>query len=273
MHTYVLNKNYFAVYIQISMHIFPGFLSKFKKLKFTQKKSTGRNNSGSITVFQKGGGNKNQYYNIDFRRLNAKMSLVLSINRDSYRTAKIAILCSGNKSISFILAVRGLQVGDIVMSGVSSVLKTGNCLPLKKIPIGYEIHNIESSLKNGFKFSRAAGVSSQILNHLSDGKTLIRLSSKEEILLDSCCSATVGFVSYSQKKKKSFFKAGYSRWKNIRPTVRGVAQNPVDHPHGGGEGKSSSGRCSVSPWGKLCKGKITVRKKRSHIFKSRHSID
>jgi len=244
------------------------FLSKVKKTKKSTKSfknNSGRNNLGRITITSRGTGNKTKYIKLDFAR-RLKKGTVISIEYDSNRTANIAKLYSNGKT-SYILAPVSLKVGDNVFSGTSaSFRQIGNHLPLKKIPIGTLIHNIELKFGKGGQIARSAGTSGRILSKANNFVKIL-LNSNKEIIVSENLSATIGIVSNELSKFKNIGKAGRNRWLNKRPHVRGVAKNPVDHPHGGGEGKTSGGRPSVSPYGIITKNKPTRRKhKNKRIF-------
>jgi len=228
-----------------------------KSLIFSKKRSGGRNNMGRITARHRGGGHHKIIRIIDFRRdKNNIPATVKAIEYDPNRSALIALLAYADGEKRYILCPEGLNVGNSVISGEDSPIKLGNCLPLKNIPLGVEIHNIELSINKGGELVRSAGLSSQI--SAKEGKYAhIKLPSDELRLIDLRCHATIGKVSNALHSSVSIGKAGRTRHKGIRPHVRGVAMNPVDHPLGGGEGKSHGGRQPVSPWGWLTKGKKT----------------
>ncbi|CAM3621080.1 50S ribosomal protein L2 [Tsukamurella ocularis] len=211
----------------------------------------GRNAHGRITTRHKGGGHKRAYRLIDFRRhdkdgINAK---VAHIEYDPNRTSRIALLHYLDGEKRYILAPKDLKQGDIVESGPNADIKPGNCLPLRNIPAGTVIHNVELRPGGGAKMARSAGASIQLLGKEGAYATL-RMPSGEIRRVDVRCRATVGEVGNAEQSNINWGKAGRMRWKGKRPTVRGVVMNPVDHPHGGGEGKTSGGRHPVSPWGK-----------------------
>ena len=214
-------------------------------------KTGGRNNQGRITTRHIGGGHKRQYRVIDFRRndkdgINAK---VAHIEYDPNRTARIALLHYVDGEKRYILAPNKLQQGDIVESGASADIKPGNNLPLRNIPTGTVVHAIELRPGGGAKMARSAGAAVRLV--AKDGPyAQLRLPSGEIRNVDARCRATIGEVGNAEQSNINWGKAGRKRWKGVRPTVRGVAMNPVDHPHGGGEGKTSGGRHPVSPWGK-----------------------
>jgi len=235
------------------------YLSKIKPLKDKTKgisKSGGRNNQGRITVRHRGGGHKRKYRRIDFKRYD-KYGTVSSIEYDPNRSSAIARISESNGKGSFyILLPRGLNIGDDIESGPNADIKIGNALPLGKIPIGTTVCNIELKVGKGGQIVRSAGCSAQLIQK-TDKYARVRLPSGIQRLIPLGCYASVGIISNSDWNNKTLGKAGRSRWLGNRPTVRGVAMNPIDHPHGGGEGKTSGGRPSVTPWGKITKGKPT----------------
>jgi len=214
----------------------------------------GRNNLGEITVWHRGGGHKRKYRIIDFRRNKAGIpAKVAALEYDPNRSARIALLSYADGEKRYILAPVGLSVGDTVMAGPDADIKPGNALPIRSIPVGTLVHNIELKLGKGGQLARSAGAVAQIL--AKEGQYAhLRLASGEVRLVFMDCMATVGQVGNLEHEKVALGKAGRSRWKGIRPTVRGVAMNPVDHPLGGGEGRSSGGRHPCTPWGKPTKG-------------------
>jgi large subunit ribosomal protein L2 len=235
-------------------------------------KKGGRNNTGRITVRHQGGGHKRKYRLIDFLRCKDDVpAKVEQIEYDPNRSANIALLLYADGERSYIIAPKDLHVGDTVQSGSAAPIKVGNSLPLKKIPIGANIHCIELKKDKGAQLARSAGASVQLLAKEA-GYALLKLKSGEtrKVILD--CRATIGEVGNSDHNLRSLGKAGAKRWQGKRPTVRGVAMNPVDHPHGGGEGKTSGGRHPVTPWGQPTKGYKTRNKKRTDVFilSSRH---
>jgi len=241
--------------------------SPLKNKRIFIKNSGGRNNQGKITSYHKGGGVKQLYRKIDFLRQNSK-GIVEKIEYDPCRTSFIAKIFDFDKNFHFyILAPHGLEKGNYIQSGNFSPLKNGNALPLYKIPVGFLIHNL--SIKPGFKAQliRSAGAFGQLIQK-NQYQARIKLPSGEQRLVLVNNTATLGVLSNANNCYNIFGKAGRSRWKNKRPIVRGVAMNPVDHPHGGGEGKTSGGRPSVTPWGKPTKGPITskFKKKRPYIL-------
>lgn len=237
-----------------------------KELTEGLSKTGGRNNFGRITTRHIGGGHKRRYRMIDFKRRKDDMpATVERIEYDPNRTAFIALIKYQDGEFSYILAPQRLAVGDQVMSGSSADIKPGNALDLKKIPVGTIVHNVEMKPMKGAQVARSAGTYAQIVGRDS-GHVLLRLSSGELRRFNGEARATVGAVSNADQKNISLGKAGRNRWKGVRPTVRGVAMNPVDHPHGGGEGKTSGGRHPVTPWGIKTKGKKTRTKKPSDKF-------
>jgi large subunit ribosomal protein L2 len=228
-----------------------------KKLVGALKKSGGRNNHGRITSFHRGGGHKRRYRKIDFRR--DKLGIparVASLEYDPNRSARIALLQYADGEKRYILAPLGLAVGDELMAGERAEIRPGNSLPLSVIPLGTVIHNIELKPGKGGQLVRSAGVGAQLMAR--EGKYAnVKLPSSETRLVLQTCTATVGQVGNTDHGNVSVGKAGRTRWAGQRPNVRGVAMNPVDHPHGGGEGRSSGGRHPVTPWGVPTKGHRT----------------
>lgn len=225
--------------------------------------NSGRNNSGRITVRHQGGGHKQHYRVIDFRRDKDGIPAVVErLEYDPNRTAHIALLCYRDGERRYIVAPKGLAAGDQVLSGPHAPIKTGNCLPLRNIPVGSVVFCVEMKPGKGAQLARSAGTSVQLVAREGRYATL-RLRSGEMRKVLSECRATVGEASNSDNNLRSLGKAGAKRWRGIRPTVRGVAMNPVDHPHGGGEGKTSGGRHPVTPWGVPTKGYRTRKNKRT----------
>lgn len=234
-----------------------------KSLLEPLKKRAGRNNQGRITVRHRGGGHKRMYRIIDFKRNKDGIpAKVATIEYDPNRSARIALLHYADGEKRYILAPLGLKVGDIVESGPQADIKPGNALPLRNIPVGTLVHNIELKPGKGGQLVRAAGAAAQIIAKEGDYATL-RLPSGEMRMVHLECRATVGQVGNLDHENITIGKAGRARWLGIRPAVRGVAMNPVDHPHGGGEGRSPIGRHPVTPWGKPALGVKTRRKKAS----------
>ncbi|WP_334329136.1 50S ribosomal protein L2 [Companilactobacillus sp. HBUAS59699] len=229
-----------------------------KTLLESQSHTAGRNSYGHITVRHRGGGHKQKYRVIDFKRLkDGVKATVKSIEYDPNRTANIALLHYSDGVKSYILAPKGLEVGQVVESGVDADIKPGNALPLENIPVGTILHNVEMKPGKGGQLGRSAGTSIQLLGR--DGKySLLRLPSGEVRMVLSKCRATVGAIGNEQHELIKIGKAGRKRWQGFRPTVRGSVMNPNDHPHGGGEGKAPIGHPSpMSPWGKKTLGKKT----------------
>jgi len=221
-----------------------------KSLTRPSPKRAGRNAYGRVTARHQGGGHKRQYRVIDFRRdKDGVPARVATIEYDPNRTARIALLYYSDGEKRYILAPQGMSVGDRLMSGSSADVRPGNALPLASIPVGTLVHAVELKPGAGAKMARSAGVGVQLLAKEAGSATL-RMPSGEIRMVDAQCRATVGEVGNPERELVSLGKAGRSRWLGIRPTVRGVAMNPVDHPLGGGEGKSSGGRNPTSPWGK-----------------------
>ena len=226
------------------------------------KQTTGKNFTGKITISSKGGGHKKKYRKINFKRFLNETSIVSSIEYDPYRSANIASLfVPKTKQFYYIIAPKNLKIGDILKSGYKAEIKNGHCLPLYKIPIGCFINTVSMKIGDSAILSRSAGTFSQLIEKTTNfGK--IKLSSGQYITISVNCFATIGIVSNDFFILTTLGKAGRSRWLNKRPKVRGVAMNPIDHPHGGGEGKTSGGRSSVTPWGKPTKGGKTVKHKK-----------
>ena len=238
-----------------------------------QIQNAGRNNNGHITTRHKGGGHKHHYRVVDFRR--NKDGIAAKVERIEYdpnRTAHIALLCYADGERRYIIAPKGVKAGTVLMSGSEAPIKAGNALPLRNIPVGTTIHCIEMQPGKGAQLARSAGASVQLLAR-EGSYAQLRLRSGEIRRVHVDCRATIGEVGNEEHQLKSIGKAGAKRWKGIRPTVRGVAMNPVDHPHGGGEGKTAAGRDPVSPWGTPTKGYRTRRNKRTNnmIVRRRYS--
>jgi len=241
-----------------------------KLLCSKKKQKSGRNSQGRITVRHRGGGHKKHYRLIDWRRnRDGILAKVKRIEYDPNRSANIALLSYSDGKLSYIISPAGLKIGDVVVSGVKSPINVGNCLPLSIIPLGSTIHCIELKPKKGAQLVRSAGTSAQLLAREGRYAT-IRLRSGEMRKIFIYCRATIGEVGNSKHNLIKFGKAGAKRHLGIRPTVRGVAMNPIDHPLGGGEGKTSGGRPSCDPWGNP-KGKKTRKNKKTdkYIVKTR----
>ena len=232
-----------------------------KKLTKALRKSGGRNNNGRITVRHRGGGHRRRYRIIDFKRDKTDITAkVATIEYDPNRSANIALLHYVDGEKRYVLAPFGLKIGDQLVSSSAAELKIGNALCLKNIPTGLIVHNIEMHPGKGAQLVRSAGTGAQIMAHDDSGFTTIKLPSGEVRLINSSCYAVVGEVGNRSHEQIVSGKAGRSRWLGRRPKVRGVAMNPVDHPMGGGEGKSSGGRHPCTPWGKPTKGYKTRKK-------------
>ena len=242
-----------------------------KSLTVARTKRAGRNARGRITVRHRGGGHKRRYRVIDFKRDKKGIpARVAAIEYDPNRSARIALLHYADGEKRYILAPLGLKVNETLVSGEEAEAKVGNNLPLSRIPLGTAVHNIELTSGRGGALARSAGTSAQLMSR--EGRYAhIKLPSGEVRLVDVRCSATIGQVGNPEHEAVSLGKAGRSRWLRRRPRVRGVAMNPVDHPMGGGEGKSSGGRHPCSPWGKPAKGGKTRSRRKSskHIIKPR----
>ncbi len=228
-----------------------------------RKKHSGRNFNGHITVRHKGGGTRKMYRIIDFKRSkDAIPAKVATIEYDPNRSARIALLHYRDGEKRYILAPLGLKVGDMVESGSAADIKPGNCLPIKAIPVGTVIHNIELRPGEGGKLVRSAGVSAQLMAK-EDEYSQVRMPSGEVRKIHILCRATIGQLGNIEHENQVIGKAGRSRHMGKRPSVRGIAMNPVDHPHGGGEARSTSGRPPTTPWGQMTMGKKTRRNKRT----------
>lgn len=244
-----------------------------KSLTVIKPKTGGRNNTGHITVRHKGGGHKKKYRIIDFKRFDKENipAKVQTIEYDPNRSARIALLAYADGEKRYILAPRKLQVGDKVQSGSKSEIKVGNAMPLRNIPVGTFIHCIELKPLKGAQLVRSAGAGAQLIS-IEGQYAIIRLPSKEMRKVPADGYATVGEIGNQEHNLRKLGKAGAKRWRGVRPTVRGVAMNPVDHPHGGGEGRTSGGRHPVTPWGVPTKGKKTSkRRNQKFIVRNRKS--
>ncbi|MDH5301204.1 MAG: 50S ribosomal protein L2 [Gammaproteobacteria bacterium] len=229
-----------------------------------QIQKSGRNNLGRITVRHRGGGHKHHYRVVDFKR-NTKDGIAGTVERLEYdpnRTAHIALVCYADGERAYIIAPKGLQAGDVVVAGEAAEIKVGNSMALRNIPVGSVVHCVEMRPGKGAQLARSAGASVQLVAK-ENTHVMLRLRSGEIRRVLADCRATMGEVSNTEHNLRSIGKAGAKRWKGIRPTVRGVAMNPVDHPHGGGEGRTSGGRHPVSPWGTPTKGYKTRSNKRT----------
>jgi len=231
-----------------------------------KSKSGGRNNNGRITTRHIGGGHKHHYRLVDFKRnkdgINAKVE---RLEYDPNRSAHIALVCYVDGERRYILAPNGLKAGDQIVSGEHAPIKIGNSMPLRSMPVGSVVHNVELKPGKGGQLARSAGTSIQLVAREGAYATLrLRSGEMRKVLAD--CRATLGEVSNSEHSLRQLGKAGASRWRGVRPTVRGVAMNPVDHPHGGGEGRTSGGRHPVTPWGVPTKGYKTRKNKRTDQY-------
>ena len=237
--------------------------SPYKPLVEKKSRTGGRNTAGRITTRHRGGGHKQHYRTIDFKRdKDGIRATVARLEYDPNRTANIALLKYADGEYRYIVAPRGLRAGDQVMSGSTAPIRPGNAMPLRNVPVGSVVHCVELKPGKGAQLSRSAGSSCQFVAR-EGSHALLRLRSGEMRQVAVECRATLGEVGNSEHNLRSLGKAGAKRWRGIRPTVRGVAMNPVDHPHGGGEGKSSGGRHPVSPTGVPTKGFKTRKNKRT----------
>lgn len=244
----------------------------YHRLVEKQSKKAGRNVNGHITVRHQGGGHKHHYRIVDFRR--NKDGIAAKVERLEYdpnRSANLALLCYADGERRYIIAPKGLTAGTQLVSGAEAPIKSGNTLPLRNIPVGTTIHCVEMQPGRGAQLARAAGASVQLLAR-EGSYAQVRLRSGEIRKVHVDCRATIGEVGNEEHSLESIGKAGRVRWRGIRPTVRGVAMNPIDHPHGGGEGKTAAGQDPVSPWGTLTKGYKTRKNKRTRgmIIQFRH---
>jgi large subunit ribosomal protein L2 len=244
-----------------------------KSLTVGKPKTGGRNNFGRTTSWHRGGGHKQSYRLIDFKR--NKFDVEATVERIEYdpnRTAFIALIRYEDNTVAYILAPQRLAIGDKVVSGEKADIKPGNALPIKNIPVGTILHNVEMKAGKGGQIARSAGCYVQLVGKDS-GYALLRLRSGEVRMVRAECMATIGAVSNPDYQNINFGKAGRMRWLGRRPVVRGVAMNPIDHPHGGGEGKTSGGRHPVTPWGKGTKGNRTRSNKSTskYIVRRRYS--
>ncbi len=234
-----------------------------KSLVEVRKKHSGRNFNGHITVRHKGGGTRKMYRIIDFKRTkDAIPGKVATLEYDPNRSARIALINYRDGEKRYILAPAGLKVGDTIESGPNADIKNGNCLPLKNIPVGTVIHNIELRPGQGGKLVRSAGGAAQLMAKETE-YAQVRMPSGEVRQIQVVCRATIGQLGNLEHENEIIGKAGRQRHRGVRPTVRGIAMNPVDHPHGGGEARSTSGRPPTTPWGQMTMGKKTRRNKRT----------
>ncbi|MBY0565201.1 MAG: 50S ribosomal protein L2 [Hyphomonadaceae bacterium] len=236
-------------------------------------KSGGRNNAGRVTAFRHGGGHKRSYRKIDFKRRKWNMEAVVErLEYDPNRTAFIALIKYRDGELAYIIAPQRLKAGDTVVAGERVDVKPGNAMPLKAIPVGTIVHNIELKPLKGAQMARSAGTYAQVVGR-DAGYAQLRMASGEVRMVPDVCMASIGAVSNPDNMNEVWGKAGRSKWLGRKPTVRGVAMNPVDHPHGGGEGKTSGGRHPVTPWGKKTRGPKTRKTKPSDrlIIRRRHA--
>ncbi len=236
-------------------------------------KSGGRNNMGRVTAFRHGGGHKRTYRMIDFKRRKWGMEAVVErLEYDPNRTAFIALIKYKDGELAYILAPQRLKAGDTVVAGEKVDVKPGNAMPLKSIPVGTIVHNVELKPLKGAQMARSAGTYAQVVGR-ETGYAQLRMASGEVRMVQDVCMATIGAVSNPDNMNEVWGKAGRTKWLGRKPSVRGVAMNPVDHPHGGGEGKTSGGRHPVTPWGKKTRGPKTRKTKPSDrlIIRRRHS--
>ena len=235
----------------------------YEPLVEKQSRNAGRNNGGRITVRHQGGGHKQRYRVIDFRRI--KDDIVARVERIEYdpnRSANIALICYTDGERAYIIASKGLEVGQEVVSGAHAPIKAGNTLPIRNIPVGSTVHCVELTPGKGAQIARSAGTSVQVLAR-EGSYAQLRLRSGEVRRVHVECRATIGEVGNGEHGLRKIGKAGANRWRGIRPTVRGVAMNPIDHPHGGGEGRTGEGGVPRSPWGQPAKGFRTRSNKRT----------
>jgi len=233
-----------------------------------EKKSStgGRNNKGRVTTRHRGGGHKQRYRVVDFKRnKDGVPGVVERVEYDPNRTARLALIKYADGERRYIIAPRGVKAGAAIQSGVDAPIQAGNALPLRNIPVGTIVHCVELKIGKGAQLARSAGASVQVVAREGDYATL-RLRSGEMRKVHADCRATIGEVGNSEHNLQKLGKAGAKRWRGVRPTVRGVVMNPVDHPHGGGEGRTSGGRHPVSPWGTPTKGYKTRKNKRTDQF-------
>ena len=243
-----------------------------KRLTRYRQATGGRNNLGHITAYHRGGGHKRLFRSVDFRRDKLDIpAKVTALEDDPNRSANLALLCYADGEKRYILAPHRLQVGDSVVAAEEADVRPGNHMPLKNIPLGTILHNLEIKIGKGGQLIRSAGTYGQLMAKEGD-YALIRMPSGEDRLVHLACRATVGQVGNLDHGSESIGKAGRKRWMGRRPITRGVAMNPVDHPHGGGEGKTSGGRHPVTPWGIPTKGKKTRKKKPSDKYIVRRRV-
>jgi len=237
-----------------------------KSLTIGKHSTGGRNNLGRITSRSRGAGHKHKFRQVDFyRRKDNLKAKIVRIEYDPNRSAYVSLIKYEDGIMSYILSPNGIKVGDAIISGRNKEIKVGNCMQLSDIPVGTDIHNVELNPNGGGKLARSAGSSAKI-SGADENYCIIKLGSGEIRKIINTARATIGSVSNSDHQNIKIGKAGRNRWRGKRPSVRGVAMNPVDHPHGGGEGKTSGGRSPVSPWGQSAKGLKTRNNKRTNKF-------
>ena len=237
-----------------------------KSLTIGKHSTGGRNNLGRITSRSRGAGHKQKFRQVDFyRRKDNLKAKIVRIEYDPNRSAYVSLIKYEDGIMSYILSPNGIKVGDAIISGRNKEIKVGNCMQLSDIPVGTDIHNVELNPNGGGKLARSAGSSAKI-SGADENYCIIKLGSGEIRKIINTARATIGSVSNSDHQNIKIGKAGRNRWRGKRPSVRGVAMNPVDHPHGGGEGKTSGGRSPVSPWGQSAKGLKTRNNKRTNKF-------
>ena len=242
-------------------HLFKG--PGYAPLLESQSEKAGRNNNGHITTRHIGGGHKQHYRIVDFKRNKDGIpAKVERIEYDPNRTAHIALLCYADGERKYIIAPKGVSVGDTLLNGSEAPIKAGNCLPIRNIPVGTNIHCVEMLPGKGAQMARTAGAV-VVLMAREGTYAQVRLRSGEVRRVHIECRATIGEVGNAEHSLRKIGKAGAMRWRGVRPTVRGVVMNPIDHPHGGGEGRTAAGRHPVSPWGQQTKGKKTRSNKRT----------
>lgn len=240
-----------------------------KRLTAALPKSGGRNNYGRITIRHRGGGARRKYRLVDFIRTQRDVwGKVIALEYDPNRNVELALVQYENGAKTYMLRTEGIKQGDRLLASVDAEVSVGNSLPLDKIPVGFFVHNVELRPGQGGQVAKAAGMSVQLVSKDS-GVAMLKMPSSEVRTVNLNCWATVGVVANADYRNLSLGKAGRTRWLGIRPTVRGMAMNPVDHPMGGGEGRSKSGSQATSPWGKNTKGAVTRRRKSSSIIKRR----
>lgn len=233
------------------------------------RKKSGHNNHGKITVYHRGGGHKRKYRKIDMKRaLVNNKAMIIRLEYDPNRSAHIALICYRNGILSYIIAPKNIKIGNVIESGIKVPIKVGNSLIIQNILIGTIIHNIELFPGKGAQLARAAGTYALLINKNNKGYAMLRLASGEIRMVSVLCMAAIGIVSNIKHNNQVYGKAGHSRWINRRPIVRGVAMNPIDHPHGG---RTKGGRPSVTPWGRITKGMRTVRHYNKLIIHRRNS--